>query len=178
MSTETTVTTTIEANPVVEEALSRAERKKQFISILERGIIDDRLKVPNLPDHLHPQWVRKDQFSIDRMKSLGFWIDDKYAVERSLHSDGTKTAQVADVILMLCKKEDYEILQEIQQDEFVRNHGKPGQTGKTNREEREFEAALQAETGGDIPAINEGQNRAVRAAELAATMDKLRSQGG
>lgn len=172
-----TVITTIEENPVVTEALSRAEKKKHFISILERGIVDDRLKVA-LPEHLHGQWVRRDQFSIDRMKSLGYWIDNEYAVERSLHSDGTKTAQVADVIFMVCNKEDHEILEEIRHDEFVKNHGKPGQTSRSNSEERRLAEEVAQATGGDIPVINESNNRSVRAAELASTMEKLRAQGG
>lgn len=177
MNTETKVTTTIEANPVVEEALSRADKKKKFISILERGIVDDRLMV-DLPPHLHGQWVRKDVFSIDRLKSLGYWIDTEYAVDRSLHSDGTKTAQIADVIFMVCTKEDHDILEEIRHDEFVKNHGTPGQQKKTSREEREFATALQEATGGDIPLVNDGQSRAVRAAELAQTLNKLNKQGG
>lgn len=149
----------------------RAAKKRFFVTQLERGVIHDRLHV-DLPPHLHGEWVRRDNFEVEKMKALGFWVDTEYSAKRSLHGDGTKTGQVADVIFMCCSKEDKQLLDEVKHERFVATHAKRG--SNTAKEENDY-VKLMKQHGDIIPAV-ESKTRDLRAGDVAATIEAMNAQ--
>jgi hypothetical protein len=149
----------------------RAERKKFFATALDRGVIADRLQVP-LPDNLHGEWVRRDQFEIDRMRRWGFELDNYYSTSRSMHSDGTKNGQVADVVFMVCSKENKELLDEVKRERFIALHSKPGDN--TAAEEKDLVAKVQAH--GDIQTFVESKTQQMTGSDVEAAIQALAAQ--
>jgi hypothetical protein len=161
----------------VEATMTREQKKALRARVLERGIVVDRTTV-ELPPHLHGEWVHRDQIEIDRKRALGFWIDgeggrDQYCkIQRSLHSDGTKVPMVGDVIFMITTKENKEMIDEINQDNFQRMHGKPGETAvKTQKEERDYRNLVEM-SHTPTPVIEESKAREVQRAELETILKK------
>ncbi len=160
----------------IEATMSREERKALKARVLERGIVMDRTNVP-LPPHLHGEWVHKDPIEIDRKRALGFWIDGQEGHEayctakRSLHSDGSSVPMVGDVIFMVTTKENKELIDEINAENFQRMHGKPGETVTTQREERGYRTQVEA-AGLPTPVIEESKAREVQKAELETILKK------
>lgn len=152
----------------LEAAKIRADKKARFARVLERGYIVDRLTV-DLPDHLHGEWVALDQ--VERWEALGFRVDKEHAFKRQLHPDGSGdrsggAARVGDVIFMTCAKEDYEIMQELKHEMFVKTHGKPGEKkALTQREEREFKNIVENQVG-DLAVVDEGKEHPARDAQI------------
>ncbi|KKL28630.1 hypothetical protein LCGC14_2373230, partial [marine sediment metagenome] len=78
--------------------LTDAELEARLSRVLERGIIVDRTTV-DLPEGVHGEWVCDDDSEIVRMQLMGFELDDKYAVTRSSHADGSGgTAKIGDIV--------------------------------------------------------------------------------
>jgi hypothetical protein len=100
----------------------RQEKKAKVAAVLERGLTNDRLRV-ELPDHLHGEWVHRDPNEILRMQTLGFRIDDTYAVKRSIHTDGSSAAIIGDVVFMVTDKDNKEIIDEVKHEQFLITHG-------------------------------------------------------
>lgn len=147
----------------------RREKKARLASVLERGVVADRLNV-ELPPDKWGQWVPNDQAEIVRLQALGFWIDEKYATARALHNQGSQLGSVVgDTIFMVCDKETKEILDEIRQESYESINGKPGATIKSQKEEKEFAASTQRQ---GLPVVEESASRAARKAELEAALLK------
>lgn len=144
----------------------RREKKARLASVLERGLVADRLQV-DLPPDLYGEWVPNDPAEVLRMQTLGFEIDTKYAPARALHSKGSGGGSViGDTIFMVTDRETKDILNEIREEEYSRAHGKPG-TVKAQKEEKEFSTQTQQQ---GLPVVEESKTRAARKAELEAVL--------
>lgn len=146
--------------------LSRAEKKARLAVVLERGVIHDRLAV-NLPKHLYGEWVRADPLEIDRMRTLGFHVDEEFSTKRAIHSDGSSGNRVGDVIYMVCDRENKELIDEVRRERSEASNRSP----RESREEKEFIAATQAATGGDIPAFSESHERKLALKDVLGKVD-------
>src|SRR5262245_3511703 len=116
-----------------EPTLTRDERKARLASVLDRGIVADRLKV-DLPSNLHGEWVFNDPTEIFRMEALGFKIDDVHAPKRALHSKGDSGSVVGDVIFMVCERETKDMIDEIRREQYARLNSK----GPKQKEEKDY----------------------------------------
>lgn len=155
------------------KAAERGELKAKLAQILDRGIIQDRLQVA-LPPDLYGEWVRNDPLEIMRMKGLGFQIDDKYATDRSIHSDGTSANVVGDVIFMTCDMLRHEVIEEIRHEQKLAVHmKKKTKSGDKNKEERDLEEITEKEYGKlGVRAITESREHK---ADLNDIVDAIRS---
>lgn len=143
---------------------TREQRRARLVSILDRGVIHDRLHVEVPPDK-HVEWVRNNPLDIDAMKMLGFSIDTEYSTKRNIHSDGTSANVVGDVIAMVCEKEVKEDI-DWARAERVKQMNKPHRAGKA---EREFQASVD-------PEIVPTTNSSLRSVTLNEALSKVNDQ--
>lgn len=148
----------------------RATRKARLAVVLDRGIVQDRLKV-DLPSDVHGEWVRDDPLEVHRLQLMGFEIDRQYAPNQSLHNDGTGTARIADVVFMTTSRENKEIIDEIRHDQMMRTNDP-----RMAREERELRSNIASESGGEVPTFTESQTRTARTADVAAALREADAQ--
>jgi hypothetical protein len=105
--------------------------KGRVVEIYSRSITEDRLKVP-LPPELHGEWVLNNELEINRKKALGFVIDTKYAMGHALHHDGA-TPTIGDVIHMITRQENMDILKQVAKDRYFEAHAT-----RKQKEEKDF----------------------------------------
>jgi len=166
-------------DPKVLERIEKAERgeiKARLAAILDRGILNDRLQV-DLPDDLHGEWVRNDPLEVRRLESLGFWVDNEHATKRSIHSDGSNSSIVGDVVHMCCQKEIKEVIDEIRAERMIRTHT-PKKKGNrnVNREEEQFQEDVdKLHSSGVTSFVNSDEKRAGNK-ELADLVNSIDSQ--
>jgi hypothetical protein len=158
------------AESVIQTEMSRAEKKARLISVLERGIVHDRLFVP-LPPEVHGEWVRDDPLEIARMQTLGFVIDHEYAPKRALHSDGSDVGRVGDVIFMTCDREIKEIVDEIRHEQFLRINAP-----SKSKEEEEMIANTLRESGHEVPTFSESKTHKVDRDQIADALRRADAQ--
>lgn len=146
----------------------RQELKAKLTTILDRGVVQDRLWV-DLPDDIHGEWVLNNPLEINRLKLLGFDVDTEYAPKRAIHGDGSNAGIVGDVIFMTCPKVVKEIIDEIR-DEQARATYAPRKVGKADlgREDRDFLNSVEQHPGSGVTAFSEST-------EHAATYDDVKS---
>jgi len=166
-------------DPKILDRMDKAERgelKAKLSAILDRGIVQDRLHV-DLPDDLHGEWVRNDPLEIRRLEALGFQIDNEYAVKRAIHTDGTNSAIVGDVVHMTCPKEVKETIDEIRKDRMIREHsGKRVGKKKINKEERDLLADVDRLRSAGVSAFVNSTDRPAGNRELADIVESMDSQ--
>lgn len=154
----------------INRAMSKEEKKARIARVLDRGFLLDRTTVDNLPPDLHGEWVPRDQVEIERKRAMGFWIDDKYAVNRSIHSDGTGQSIVGDTVFMVCLKEDKQLIDDFRYKQYIRLNGTPDQkkslglSDQGNREEAAFKSVAVAD---GTPVIEESHLTPAVAADKA-----------
>jgi len=148
-------------------SLPEKERKARRAEILDRGILFDRLNVPIPPD-LYGEWARNDALYMDHMRGLGFWVDTTYATKRALHSDGSSSNIVGDVIYMVTTKENKKLIEQVRQEQTIREHRSPKQA----REEAEGRDAVPRE----IPTFSESTSRTVSASEIKDVLNRANVQ--
>ena len=172
------------AQPVVEQgelqpeayhrirAAEKGELKAKLTQILDRGIVNDRLKV-DLPPDVHGEWVRNDPLEIARLKALGFEIDTKYAPSqaRKLHDDGTDAPIVGDTVFMMCSREVKEIIDEIRFERHIERNRKTSQ-----REDKDLKEVVYRTSGGDVPAVSESKVRDATYNDVAEALKAVESQ--
>jgi hypothetical protein len=151
---------------LAEKKAARIRLKKNLVATMDRGVVAHRLHV-KLPPHIHGEWVRNDQFEIDRLAELGFKIDDQYAMARSLHNDGSNNPIVGDVIFMTCPMEVKELIDEIRNEQAIANHSP---RNRKHAEEKEFDSLTKRDSGGIVPTFSDGNAREARKHDIAATM--------
>lgn len=163
----------VEARRRIEEImkLPPEQRSARLATVLDRGVVFDRLKV-DLPPDLYGEWVRNDPLEIDRMQTLGFWVDNTYASRRSLHSDGSSANIVADVIHMCTMRVNKEMIDQIYLEKQVRSTRHP----KHAIEDDEFVDKVRRETGEDIPAFSESKMTPVNINDVRAALSKANAQ--
>lgn len=166
-------------SPEALERIKRAERgelKAKLASILDRGIVEDRLKV-DLPSDLHGEWVRNDPLEINRLKLLGFKVDEEYATKRSIHSDGSDSAVVGDVVHVVCPKEIKEVINEIREEQILRQHAKKKvKDGEVNKEESEFLQDVAKEGDKNVVAFSRSSEHNVTRENLEDIMKSIDNQ--
>lgn len=166
-------------DPKIAERIEKAERgelKAKLASILDRGIVQDRLTV-ELPEDLHGEWVRNDPLEIRRLETLGFRVDDEYATKRAIHSDGTNSAIVGDVIHMICPKEVKDLIDEIRIERMVREHaGKKMGKSRVNKEERELLTDIDRLRDSGVSGYINSSEKAAGNKELADIVRSIDSQ--
>jgi hypothetical protein len=155
----------------IEAKLEKIRLKKNIAAILDRGLVNDRLHVP-LPPDVYGQWVRDDPTAIDRMKNLGFKIDDTYAPNRSIHSDGTSAAKVADVIFMTAPRQVKDLIDEYRNEQMLARNSKSGK----QKEEEDFKKAVHTATGGVIPATTDSSVRPLSMNDLQNAIRSVDAQ--
>lgn len=167
----------IEQGKISPEALSRIEKaekgelKAKLASILDRGIIADRLIV-DLPDGIHGEWCRNDPLEIRRLESLGFRVDTEFASKRAIHSDGSDSSIVGDVIHMICPKEVKEVIEEIRHEQVIKQHMKKKKgNAEVNKEETDFEDSVQNEDYAPVTAFSKSHEREANIRDVLATLD-------
>jgi hypothetical protein len=94
----------------------------RFIDLGERGNVGLRFNV-ELPDDMYGEWVGDDPSSIQEAKNGGFKIDDKYAANKALHSDGSGIPKVGDAVFMTMPKRLYLAREAARANRFRRQHG-------------------------------------------------------
>lgn len=164
----------------IRRSMSKEEKRARVARVLDRGFLLDRTSVDNLPPDLHGEWVPRDAIEIERKRALGFWIDDKYATARSIHSDGTGQSIVGDTVYMVCLKEDKDIIDEFRYTQYIKMNGTPAQkkalgiSEKGNREERAF---ANVATADGTPVIEESHLTEAVVARKAELTAALSAQG-
>ena len=151
----------------LDPALIRKEKKARLASVLERGMIGDRLAVP-LPSELVGQWCPNNKLDIYRMQGLGFEIDTVHAKNRSLHDGGDGAAVVGDVIFMTTPKENYELIQEVNKELMDAAHN-------PRKQKEDSETTSLIDKIG-MPTVNTSRTDSVSSRQIAATLTQ--GQGG
>jgi len=125
-------------------AKAKAEAKARMLTLLDRGVTNDRLLVP-LPSDTYGEWVPNNPSDVARFESMGFKIDDTYAKSHAIHGSN----RVADIIFMTCPMYVKEAINEIRAERFEKLHGKPDvKTKRELKEERDFRGKS------DLPVVN------------------------
>lgn len=153
-----------------DELRKRQNKKVKMMQILDRGIVGDRLKV-DIPNNLHPEWVPNDPMEIHRMQTVGFRFpsEEEYK-NRGLHNQGDGKVIVGDVVLMVCDREDKEIIDEIRAEQFEKMNGRPGEA-KVQAEEKNFKSQLRhADRDNYIGTMEESDVKLSRKAEIEAAL--------
>jgi hypothetical protein len=164
MSTDTRETVKVGNQDNVPAAVveTREQKKIRLMSVLDRGASSERLNV-DLPPHLHGEWVPLDDVSVYEKERLGFSIDKEFAPKRALHSKGDGKSIVGDCVYMTCLREDYEIMLEIRDDQYLKANRK----GSVQKEEKDFNSLTRTE---GLETVNEGNINQARKEELEAAM--------
>ena len=147
--------------------LDDAELEARVSRVLERGIIVDQTTV-DLPSGVYGEWVCDEDKEIVRMQLLGFEIDNKYAVERSSHSDGTgRTAKIGDIVFMTCPQRVKDTIERVRKRIYDRANPRKG----SQKEEREFAQSMGSITETKLPVTDESVQSSVGEAEIIAALE-------
>lgn len=109
----------------------------RLLEMSDRGTSNMRTNVP-LPDDVYGEWCPNDPGSIADYTMKGFKIDDTYATQYSLHSDGSGKPIVGDVIFMTCPMKLKKALLEVDKIRFKRVHGQAKNLPEETNAETEF----------------------------------------
>lgn len=153
-------------------ALPIEEQVAKVATILDRGILHDRLKV-DLPPDIHGEWARNDPLEISRMQTLGFWVDNTYATKRQIHSDGSSSNVIGDVIHMCTLKSNKEMIDKVRMEQVRRQNMSRKQKQK---EEDEFASDVARATGEVIPTFVESSTRTATASDVRAALARADAQ--
>lgn len=161
----------VEGRKRIEEffALPEEQRKARIATVLDRGVVHERLKV-DLPADLHGEWPRNDPMEIARMRTLGFWIDDTYATRRALHSDGTSANIVGDVIHMVTTKHNKQMIDKVRLEQQLRSARNPKQAIE------ETDETFEKKPDSVIPTFSESNQRPVNISDVRAALAKADGQ--
>ena len=152
------------------EELTDAELEAKLTRVLERGIIIDATTV-DLPPGVYGEWVSDEAAEISRMQILGFEIDTKYAVDRSMNAEGEDgIARIGDVIFMTCPQRVRDMTEKVRKQLYDRANPKAG----SQREEQEFKSSMKA--GTSIPVIDESVASQVDEAGILAALEASKSK--
>lgn len=144
---------------LVEEIRARNERKAKLVSVLDRSVAGDRLRV-DLPDNVYGEWFPNDKLEIYRAEAMGFKVDEEFACKRALHDDGTGSKSiVGDVIFMTCPRETKELIDEIRKEQYEAINSP---RGGRQKEERDFanNSELPTQMKSRVDSVNVEQIRA------------------
>lgn len=149
------------------DELTDAELEARLSKVLERGIIVDRTTV-DLPDGVYGEWVCDDGPEIVRMQLMGFEIDDKYAVERSSHADGTGgTAKIGDIVFMTCPQRVKDTIEKVRKRMYDRANPIKG----SQKEEQDFKRLVGGIKETTLPVIDESVQSSVGEAGIIAALE-------
>ena len=104
---------------------------------------------------------------------MGFEIDDKYAVKRSSHTDGSgATAKIGDIIFMTCPQRVRETIEKVRKRIYDRANPKKG----SQREEKDFAQSMAGIKETHLPVTDESVQTAAGEAEILAALEGGRKQ--
>lgn len=146
----------------------------KVISILDRGILHDRLHV-ELPPGIHGEWVRNDPLEIDRLQAIGFRDGTPFVDQRILHHDGQR-GTIGDVTYMVCPQQVYDLIEKARHEKLIRDNGKPGDVGRKTREELEFEANNERSTSGVIKSETASRSVPARPKDVHDALSRMDDQ--
>lgn len=163
----TLVKTTLTDDELQAELNRRVEERKKIkaglrVNLLERSAVSSALDLSFLPANLSGQWVRNETLRINDLRALNYEIykDSKIRGLHDANADGSVV--VGDLILMVCSKENREIIDELRKEEYNQRHGKPGDN-RPQLEEKAFIAEQQTLVGSSIGTANESRVATVAA---------------
>ena len=149
------------------DELTDAELEARLSRVLERGIIVDQTTV-DLPAGVYGEWVCDEDKEIVRMQLMGFEIDNKYAVKRSSHSDGTgETAKIGDIVFMTCPQRIKDTIEKVRKRIYDRANPKSG----SQKEERDFARSMASIKETNLPVTDESVQSAAGEAEIIAALE-------
>jgi len=134
------------------------EFERRIATVLDRGWAIDRFSV-KLPGDLWGEWVPRDSISIARAQTLGFRIDDTYAISNQLNDAGDGGAVIGDVVFMVQPKWMHDALERHRRMQYIKTHLNP----KKQKEEADF---LAENARLDLPPINNSQANEVTGPEI------------
>ena len=91
-----------------------AARKARIAQMLTRGTMNDRLADIDCPPDRRPVWVRETREDIAYYKGLGYRVETEFGRNFVDHDRGDNVARTGDCILMSIKREDYELIEEVE----------------------------------------------------------------
>lgn len=150
------------------------ERVAKLVSVMDRGMTGERLKV-DLPNDMYGEWVPNDKMEIYRMESMGFRIDEEYAMKNALHNDGSGKPIIGDVIFMTTPMLIREAQTEATRRKYIETHGDPREKKKLHSEEKAYLSSLK--TQGGVPAVVNSSEEQVGTQEIVDSL-KAGSKGG
>jgi hypothetical protein len=164
MSEETTeASTPIDVIPTSASPISKPTNKEEakalFLSLRDRGIVNERFNIP-LPSDIYGEWVVNDPIEINRFLAMGFEFGDQYAKQSAIHG----TARIADVVFMTAPRFVKEAIDEVNRERFEAMHGAPGRR-KNLKEERDLASKS------ELPIVNQSSQEAVDINAIKAALE-------
>lgn len=121
-------------NPTAEEQI---QYRQTIASVLDRGLVLDRLQVENLPPSYHGEWIPNDRLAIEAAKIKGFEMDTEWAPKSKYNDGGDTNAKTIDVVHMVMPKWKKAIMDDERNKKYHRDHVADRRKLK---EERDFKA--------------------------------------
>lgn len=158
--------------------LDRATKLARIAYVMDRGITNDRLHVPDMPAHLHYEFAPNDPSEISRLASLGFWVptaNELGVKSRSLHGDGSNSIIVGDAVLVVCTKDDYKLIELVREQRFKIANGDPSIRRRKHQQgdAPKGETAAQDEVIKTSTVIDESVEESIGGEELASRIASM-----
>lgn len=109
--------------PTEAEAIAERQQKKAALAqVLDRGMVNARLKIKDGEPDRYYAYVRDypGGTDLERVKALGFVIETQAG--EGLHGTGGSARKIGDVVLVSTSRENYELLQEVKAERAKRRH--------------------------------------------------------
>lgn len=131
------------SEPSEDYAKAKAAARARIVTILDRGITNERLNV-DIPADVYGEWVLNIPTEVQRFQSMGFEIDDKFSAGKAVHGN----AKIGDTVFMTCPRYVKEVIDEVRMERFIAMHGKPGSANRKLKEETDFASKS------ELPTVN------------------------
>ena len=102
-----------------DQALAKAAEldaeKARIAEVLSRGIVTDMITVRDGSPDRRYAWVRENDGDIAKFNMLGYEVEKEAG--KGEHKTGDDVRRVGDVILMSCKMEQYQLIEEVRSEQ-------------------------------------------------------------
>jgi len=113
-----------EQDPFTLTPEQEAEFKARYIETADRSsYLNERLKVPDLPPHLHGEWHGTDDMSQANSMARGFVDGSKYVNPDNFMHQTVTGGVIGDVKFMVISKQKHKIMQQVDFDRAMRQGG-------------------------------------------------------
>lgn len=103
-----------------QEVAERQRKKAALAQVLDRGLVNARLKVKDGARDRYYAYVRDNPQDLDRVKALGFVLEE--TAGEGLHGTGDNRRKIGDVVLVSTSMENYEIIEEVKAERRRKRH--------------------------------------------------------